>query len=84
MKPIKFKESNKTLNKPEGWTDEECQPLPVYTDNTQCISCWKMSFKQRLSAIFFGKIWLSVYTGTTQPPVWVDVCKTVFLKARPK
>ena len=81
MKPIKFDEANKQLLKPDSMTDEECSPLWVHTDGTQCISCWKMSLKQRLSALIFGKVWLSVYGGYTQPPVWVDCCKTVFIKA---
>ena len=78
MKPIKFKEANKNLLKPENMTDEECSSLWVYTDGEQCISCWKLSFKQRLSALIFGRVWLSVLSGQTQPPVWVDCKKTVF------
>lgn len=34
MKPINFPESNLTLGKPEGWTDEECSALPVYAGYT--------------------------------------------------
>ena len=78
MKPIKFKEANKNLLKPQNMTDEECSSLWVYTDSKECISCWKMSFKQRLSALFYGKVWLSVLSGQTQPPVWLDCANTVF------
>lgn len=78
MKPIKFDEANKNLLKPPNMTDEECSSLWVYTNGTQCISCWKMNWKKRLSALLFGKVWLSVLSGQTQPPVWVDCCKTVF------
>lgn len=78
MKPIKFAEANKNLLKPQNMTDEECSSLWVFTDGEQCISCWKMSFKQRLSALIHGKVWLSVLSGQTQPPVWVDCAKTVF------
>lgn len=79
MKPIKFEEANRQLLKPSNMTDEECKPLWVYTDGLQCISCWKMSFKQRLLALLYGKVWLSVYSGQTQPPVWLDCDKTVFV-----
>lgn len=78
MEPIKFKQANKKLLKPESMTDEECKPLWVFSDGEQCISCWKMNWKQRLSALFFGKVWLSVLFGETQPPVWLDCCNTVF------
>ena len=78
MKPIKFKEANKNLLKPQSMTDEECSSLWVYTDGEQCISCWKMNWKQRIMALLFGRVWLSVLSGQTQPPGWVDCDKTVF------
>lgn len=80
LKPIKFKEVNKILHKPENMTDEECNSLPVFNDGNQVISCWKMSWKHRLYALFYGKVWLCVLGGSTQPPVWIDCDKTVFLK----
>lgn len=78
MKPVKFKEANKNLSKPNSMSDAECGSLWVFNDETQCISCWKMSFKQRIKALFFGRVWLSVMSGHTQPPVWLDCAKTVF------
>ena len=80
MKPIKFKEANKNLLKPQSMTDEECSSLWVYTDGEQCISYWKMNWKQRIMALLFGRVWLSVLSGQTQPPVWVDCDKTVFMQ----
>ena len=80
MKPIKFKEANKTLTKPDDMTDEECSCLPVLTDGTECLSCWKMSWKERLSALFFGRVWACVLSGGTQPPMWIDCKRTVFHK----
>ena len=56
MKPITFKEMNKTLTKPEHMTDEECKSLPVYTDEFQTVSCWKMSFRERIAAVLFGRV----------------------------
>ena len=80
MNEAKIKEANKDLLKPEGMTDEECGSLPVFSDGQQCISCWKMSWKQRFSALFRGKVWLGVMSGHTQPPVWVQCYKTPFEK----
>lgn len=78
MKPIEFKQANKNLLKPDSMTDEECSSLWVYTDGRQCMSCWKLSFKQRLSALIFGKVWMSILSGSTQPPVWLDCTREVF------
>lgn len=80
MKPIKFEESNKTLLKPSSMTDEECSSLPVFTDGRQCISCWRLTWMERLSALLFGRVWLCVLSGHTQPPVWLACKKTVFVK----
>ena len=80
MKPINFKEANKTLMKPEGMIDEECGSLPVLTDGCECLSCWKMSWKERLSALLFGRVWVSVMSGGTQPPIWAGCQKTVLKK----
>lgn len=80
MKPIKFKEANKTLLKPESMTDEECSSLTVFSDGRECVSCWKLSWRERLSALLFGKMWLGVLSGSTQPPVWLACANTVFSK----
>lgn len=80
MKPIKFKEANKCLSKPIGATDEECGSLWVYNDGKYSISCWNMSFKERLKALLFGKVWLFVWFGNSQPPVGMAIEKTIFNK----
>jgi hypothetical protein len=79
MKAIHFKESTIELKKPASMTDAECSSLHIYqnTDGS-CISCWTVSFLQRFKFLFYGKIWLSVFSGQTQPPVWLDCTKTVF------
>lgn len=82
MEPMKFEQANKNLLKPANMTDEECGSLPVFTDGKQCISCWKMTWRERLSALFFGKVWLSVYFGQTQPPVWLMAAKEIFKNAK--
>lgn len=78
MEPIQFEQANKNLLKPEGMTEEECGSLPVFTDGKQCISLWKMTWRERLSALFFGRIWVSIHSGQTQPPVWLMAKKLIF------
>lgn len=80
MIPTDFKEATKVLTKPASMTDEECGSLSVYSDGLRCVSCWKMSFKERISALVFGKVWLIVISGQTQPPVSLSCERTVFVK----
>lgn len=73
MTPVDFKYRNKFLvaNPAESRNAYgiEVQPLPIWTDGKQCVSCWKLSFRERIAALLFGRVWLSVLTGGTQPPV---------------
>ena len=73
MKPCKFPEANKELQKPAGTTDEECGPLPIFSDGRYCISRWKMNWKERVQAIVTGKVWIWVWSGSTQPPVYTGM-----------
>lgn len=75
MKPIKFKEQNHCIQKPESMTDEQCNSLPCHIDykNHQVISCWELT-KEELEFINkTGKIYLSVMDI---PPPPVALCVT--------
>lgn len=78
MEPIGFIEANAVLQKPASMTDEECGPLPIFRDGKRCISCWCPTWKERLSILWHGKVWLSVFSGNTQPPVWIKGEKIAF------
>lgn len=68
MKPIKFNECNLTLlgREIEG---KRIRNLPAYSDGKLIMSCWKMNFKDRIKAFFFGTIWLQIRAQDTHPPV---------------
>ena len=59
MKPISFKEQNVVF--------AEDQPgyisLPAYRDDSgQVISCWQLTWKERLSILCTGRLWMRVFT----------------------
>ncbi|MHA1345026.1 MAG: hypothetical protein ACTSO3_01365 [Candidatus Heimdallarchaeaceae archaeon] len=61
MKPIKFKESNCTYAKDQP----EYLPLPVYRSEEpegDVISCWKLTWRERLKILFTGCFWFSQLT----------------------
>lgn len=82
MTPIAFPEATKELQKPAGMTDEECVPLPVFNDGQQSISCWRPTWRERLSILFFGRVWCGVLFGATQPPIWLMGARTCFEKPK--
>jgi hypothetical protein len=75
--PVKFKESNRIL------VADRCGDLYVFTNGVEVVSCWKMSFKDRVLALLLGRVWMNLYTGsTTQPPAWLSVERSAFQKSR--
>lgn len=59
MKPIKFKEANVTFaeNQPEYL------PLPAWKgEEGTVISCWQLTWKERLKLLVNGRIWLRMLT----------------------
>ena len=70
MEPAsQFKYANVVLQAPAGMTD--CLPLAVHrtADGARCISLWRATWRERLSILFFGKVWVDIFSGQTQPPI---------------
>ena len=81
MKPVSFEEVNLTLTKPEGLTDEECGSLPIcQTDDGRCVSCWELDAEERAKLLTTGRVYLSVWSGETQPPVCLTVDNPVAVR----
>lgn len=80
MIPFAFLESNRRLYPPKEAPESagEITPLDIWTDSNQCVSCWKMSLRERLSALIFGRVWVSVLSGSSQPPIQLQATYTVF------
>lgn len=59
MKPVEFKHQNIVFAKDQP----EYQPLPALRIDSlegEVVSCWKLSFKERVKIIFTGRVWLSL------------------------
>lgn len=69
MRPRGFPEADLLLTAPAGVSEDECGALPALNDGTTSLSCWSLSWRERLSALLFGTVWLQVWMGPTQPPV---------------
>ena len=75
-----FPESNKMLRPPSGMTEKECGSLAVlsYAGDRIHASKWRMSFRERISALLFGRCWVFVHMPKTQPPIALLVTRTIF------
>ena len=59
MKPTTFKHQNIVF----ASNQSEYLPLPalkIDSPNGEVISCWKMSFKERIKVLLTGTVWLSL------------------------
>lgn len=57
MKPVEFQEQNIVFAKDQP----EYLPLPAFKNDSpqgEVISCWKLSFRERLRILFTGKLWV--------------------------
>lgn len=69
--PIKWHGVNKVLTAPKDTTSEQVQDLPIFTNGAVCISRWKLTPETIEEINRTGCIFLSVYSGQTQPPVFI-------------
>ncbi len=69
MIPVEFPEQTYVLGRPKGVSAEECNPLPVYSDGVRCVSCWELSEEEKAEVLRTGKIYLSIWSGSTHHPV---------------
>jgi hypothetical protein len=74
-KPMSNREATGALQ-PSGRVYSEnvtdVAPLPRWTDGEQCVSCWRMTWRERINALLFGRVWIAVLSGSTQPPVYAE------------
>jgi hypothetical protein len=73
MIPIQFEGVNSIFNKPEGWSDGDCMPLPVMKSHDEdgipyLMSVWELTEEELQVVLASKKVALYVY-GTVTPPV---------------
>lgn len=81
MKPIKFPEHNVVFAEDQP----EYLPLPacrIDSPQGEVITCWKLSFKERLAILFKGCVWLQLlsfnkpltpsYMTTNKADIFID------------
>lgn len=59
MKPVEFKHQNIVFAKDQP----EYQPLPALKIDSsmgEVVSCWKLSFWERIRVLFLGRVWMSL------------------------
>lgn len=61
MKPKKFKEANVVFAKDQP-EYKQLPALRLKSDNGEVITCWELSFIERLRILLKGEVWLCMLT----------------------
>lgn len=69
--PVNFKGANGDLLAPNGVDDVSCSSLPVFRNGINCVSCWEFSEAEITEIIKTKRIYISLWSGKTQPPIYV-------------
>lgn len=68
--PVEFAGANMVLRAPPG-REETVSDLHTFTNGNCSVSCWELSPEELAEVQRTGRIYLSVFWGRTQPPVFV-------------
>lgn len=71
MKPVEFDQTNVKKQVQEAITDLQYDCLHAHRYGNYVTTLWKPSFRERLSILFFGRIWLTQRTKDF-PFTWID------------
>ena len=67
MKPINFPSANTHL----ATTNDNIEPMPVYHGQGMYISRWRCTWRERLSILLYGTIWVAI-ASDNHPPISIS------------
>ncbi len=82
MTPKTFPQANFTWKGggPETY-GVEVRDLSVFRRGDLSISCWRLSWRERISSLFFGTVWMRGIGDL--PPLGLDATRTLFEEKEP-
>lgn len=67
--PVDFVGSNLELHPPAGRDD--IRPMRTFTNGNVSVSCWELTESEVMEILRTGKVFVSCFSGRTQPPIFV-------------
>lgn len=59
----------------------EIADLCAWTDGQQVVSGWRMNWRERLFALLFGHVWITLLCGERVPPIAAQVRRRLLYEA---
>jgi hypothetical protein len=69
--PIDWHGTNRRLGPPKDMDETSCSYLPVFTNGVNCVLCWELTDAEIAEIIRTRQVFLSVWSGVSQPPVLI-------------
>jgi hypothetical protein len=69
--PVEFDGINRVLGPPSGSDSVKVLPMSIFTNGVCCVSCWQLTPDEIAEVNRTGRIFLSVFSGGTQAPVFI-------------
>lgn len=63
--------ANKSLGPPPGKDESQVRTLRVFSNGVECVSCWQLDEEELAEVVRTGKVFVSIFSGSSQPPVYV-------------
>lgn len=76
MSPIEFKEQTVVFAKDQP----EYLPLPAWCNEQETISCWKLTWRERLTVLCSGRLWLRQLNFGTPLQPQLPMVESPFVK----
>lgn len=76
-RPVEWNGANAGLGAPKGMDALSCSSLPVFKNGINCVSCWKLDEAEIAEIIKTKCIFVSLWSGKTQPPIYVGTEENV-------
>ena len=78
---VGFEGANSIMQAPVGVASHECLDLPVFRDQSQIISCWRLTGEELETIKKTGVVWLSI-SGQGMPPVYIGAKDVLHVDGR--
>jgi hypothetical protein len=80
--PVGFEGARAVADAAPG-DEDKVRPLPIFMDDHQIISCWRLTPEELARIAETGVVWLSVTNVGILPPVFVSGTALVEIDGRP-
>lgn len=76
--PVDWHGTNKLLTSPKGVTKEQIVNMHIFTNDKVCVSRWQLSPEAVEEIVKTGGlIYAGIYSGSTQPPIFIGSEKEI-------